>query len=191
MDREGELPGPQAVRPGEGGDQGGFETPEVSISFEDFYEIEQAGLFGALCLITGNGQEAEELTQEAFLKLWERWHDVQSFANPTGYLYRTAMNAFRMRRRRLKVAARRIVHPGWERDAFADVESRHVLDAALRELTPRQRAAVVLTELLGYSASEAARTMRTKPATVRKLASLARARLRGRLEPESGGGDDG
>ena len=96
----------------------------VSSSFEDFYEIEQRGLFGALCLITGDRQEAEELKQEAFLKVWERWDLVQSLESPTGYLYRTAMNEFRMRRRRFKVAARKMLQARSAGDAFEVAEAR-------------------------------------------------------------------
>jgi RNA polymerase sigma-70 factor (ECF subfamily) len=163
----------------------------ISLSFEDFYEVEHAGLFGALCLITGNRHEAEELSQEAFLRIWERWNLVQSFANPTGYLYRTAMNGFRMRRRRLKVAARNVLRPGWQRDAYEDAETRFELDAAMLELTPRQRAAIVLTQLLGYSTSEAGETLGVQPATIRKLNSQARERMRGSIDEPSRDRRDG
>lgn len=156
----------------------------VSSSFEDFYEIEQTRLFGALCLITGSRQEAEELKQEAFLKVWERWDLVQSFENPTGYLYRTAMNEFRMRRRRFKVAARRVLRPRAASDAFEVAEARREIDRGLAALTSRQRAAVVLTDLLGYSPSEAAGPMGVKPDTVRKLAQQGRERLRSALGGE-------
>jgi RNA polymerase sigma factor (sigma-70 family) len=151
---------------------------DVTSDFESFYEIESARLFGALCLICGNRHDAEELMQEAFLKVWERWDVVQGLASPTGYLFRTAMNAFRMRRRRLAVAARRVVRRQPREDVFEQAESRHLVDRGLAELTARQRAAVVLTELLGYSSGEAAEVLGVKPATVRKLAQLGRDALR-------------
>ncbi|HEX9237075.1 MAG TPA: sigma factor, partial [Actinomycetota bacterium] len=81
--------------------------PTAPAAFEDFYREEHAGLFGAMYLMAGSRQEAEELMQEAFLKVWERWDRIHTLENPTGYLYRTAMNVFRMRRRRVLVAARR------------------------------------------------------------------------------------
>lgn len=150
----------------------------LSLSFEDFFEVEEAGLFGALCLLTGDRQEAEDLKQEAFLKVWERWNLIQSLANPTGYLYRTAMNAFRMRRRRAKVAARRLFRRPNRNDDLSAAEARHEVDRGLEALTSRQRAAVVLTELLEFSSSEAAEALGVKPATVRKLASQGREVLR-------------
>ena len=148
------------------------------LPFEDFYALEHRRLYGAMCLITGNRHDAEELMQEAFLKVWERWDRVRELDDPVGYLYRTAMNAFRMRYRRAKIAARRVARPvtrGDELDAF---ESRLELDRGLAALTPRQRAAVVLTDLLEFRSAEAADALHIRPSTVRKLAAQGRQRLR-------------
>ena len=150
----------------------------LSHSFEDFFEIEHDRLLGALYLVTGNKHDAEELMQEAFVKVWERWDLVQSFSNPTGYLYRTAMNAFRMRYRHAVVAARRLVSFGGRVDDFEEVEVREDVRKALAGLSPRQRAAVVLTDLLGFSGSEAAKTLGIKASTVRALSTQGRAALR-------------
>ncbi|HLA93385.1 MAG TPA: sigma factor-like helix-turn-helix DNA-binding protein, partial [Actinomycetota bacterium] len=54
---------------------------------------------------------------------------------------------------------------------------------ALDTLGRRQRAAVVLTDLLGYDSSEAGRMLGIKATTVRTLAAEARAILRSELEP--------
>lgn len=87
------------------------EAPPPSASFEAFFDAEHEGLFGALYLLAGDRQDAEELMQEAFLRIWERWDRVSRMQRPSGYLYRTALNLFRMRRRRLLVAARRLWRP--------------------------------------------------------------------------------
>jgi RNA polymerase sigma-70 factor (ECF subfamily) len=154
------------------------DRPEFSVSFEDFYEIEHGPLFGALVLITGNRHEAEDVMQDAFLRIWERWHLVQSLANPTGYLYRTAMNSFRMRRRRALVAARHAIRRMRTTRELEEAEARHEVDRGLAVMPPRQRAAVVLTELLEFSSGEAAEALGIKPATVRKLAQQGRDTLR-------------
>src|SRR5688572_23341004 len=90
------------------GDVVGYARSEVH-GFEAFFESEQRRLFGTLCLVTGNRSEAEELMQEAFLRVWERWDSVSSLNDPPGYLYRTAFNLLRNRLRRAARAARRIV----------------------------------------------------------------------------------
>jgi RNA polymerase sigma factor (sigma-70 family) len=147
-------------------------------SFETFYETERDGLFGALVLITGSRAEAEELTQDAFLALWERWDRVAAMEEPTGYLYRTAMNGFRKRRRRAAVALRRAVGAAPEADAFAAADARQIVGRALAGLSRRQRAALVMTELLGFSSEEAGRALGIKPVTVRVLASQGRAAMK-------------
>ena len=160
-------------------DEGIVDEPlELSISFEDFFEIEHGRLFGALALVTGDRQEAEDVMQEAFLRVWERWHLVQSFASPTGYLYRTAMNVFRMRRRRALTASRRMARPFLRSDDVEAAEARSDLDRGLAALSTRQRTAVVLTELLDFSSSEAASAMGVSPANARKLAQHGREALR-------------
>jgi RNA polymerase sigma factor (sigma-70 family) len=152
-------------------------------SFEEFFEQERDGLFGALVLMTGNRHEAEEIAQDAFLALWERWDRVRGLENPAGYLYRTAMNVFRKRRRRAALALRRVVRAEPERqDALADADRRTVVAAALATLTPRQRAALVVTDLLGFTSEEAGRMLGVKPVTVRVLASQGRAALKARME---------
>lgn len=148
------------------------------LSFETFFEAERTRLLRALYLLTGNAQEAEEVMQDAFVAVWERWDRVSSMDDPTGYLYRTAMNRHRSRVRRVTRAAKRVVGAAESGDAFAAADERDAVARALVTLTPRQRAAVVLTELLGYGADEAGSILGVQPVTVRVLASQGRAAMR-------------
>ena len=62
------------------------ETAEVAaetFSFGEFFEEHHRRLFSALCAATANRQEAEEVMQEAFLKLWERWDRVSGLEDPS------------------------------------------------------------------------------------------------------------
>jgi RNA polymerase sigma-70 factor (ECF subfamily) len=150
----------------------------VEPSFEDFYLAERPTLFRRLWLITGNAAEAEEIAQDAFLRLWERWDRISAVRDPTAYLYRTAMNVFRQRYRRGLLALRRALAPAEPQDDFAAADARDVVGRALATLTPRQRAALVLTELVGMSAKEAGYALGIKPSTVRALATQGRASFR-------------
>jgi RNA polymerase sigma-70 factor (ECF subfamily) len=152
------------------------------LAFEAFFERERTRLQRALYLLTGNRHEAEEILQEAFVVVWERWDRVGAMVDPTGYLYRTALNRYRSRLRRTSRAARRAVGLADGRDGFAEAEDRLALAAALAKLSPRRREAIVLTELLGYGSAEAGRVMGVADATVRRLAQNARAELRNELE---------
>jgi RNA polymerase sigma factor (sigma-70 family) len=66
------------------------------------------------------------------------------------------------------------------------VESRDAVVRALAILTSRQRAAIVLTEVLGLTSVEAAEALRVKPPTVRVLAARAREVLKDRLKEDDG-----
>ena len=102
--------------------------------------------------------------------------------DPTGYLYRTALNRYRSRRRRVGRAARLAIGQAHGRDGFAEAEDRVEIARALAALSPRRREAIVLTELLEYGSAEAGRIMGVADATVRRLAQDARADLRVTLE---------
>jgi DNA-directed RNA polymerase specialized sigma24 family protein len=81
---------------------------EKAPSFEEFYDATFRRLFTALCLVTGNRHEAEEIAQEAFLRVsFERWDRVGKLEDPTGYVFRVSMNVFRNRFRRASLGVRR------------------------------------------------------------------------------------
>jgi DNA-directed RNA polymerase specialized sigma24 family protein len=56
---------------------------EAAPSFEEFYEATFRRLFSALCLVTGNRQEGEEVAQEAYVRVFERWEHVGVLEDPT------------------------------------------------------------------------------------------------------------
>jgi RNA polymerase sigma-70 factor, ECF subfamily len=154
------------------------ERVEARARFDEFVEDEHERLYKALYFVTGSREDAEDIAQEAFLKLWERWDDIDRIEDPTGYLFRVALNGFRMRRRRATTALRRLAPIGTERDEFAEAEMRADVRRLLLGLSPRQRAALLLVDLLGYPSEQAARILRVRPSTVRNLASQARRALK-------------
>ncbi len=148
------------------------------VAFEDFFKAEQHRLLGALCLLTHDRIEAEEIDQDAFVRVWERWDRVGVMADPTGYLYRVAMNLFRSRYRRAERVGRLVLDHDHTADGLATVEDRDEVSRYLAQLIPQQRAAVVLTVLLDMTSEEAGRTLGLKASTVRVLTTCARASLR-------------
>jgi RNA polymerase sigma-70 factor (ECF subfamily) len=155
---------------------------DPAVSFEAFFEAETDTLFRRLCLITGNRAEAEEIAQDAFLKTWERWDRVADLDDRVGYLYRVAMNVFRNRSRRARLAIRKTADPELRTDEFGAAEVREGVARGLSKLTPRQRAAVVLVDLLGYGSQEAGQMLGIRAGTVRSLVIKARKTLREELE---------
>lgn len=150
----------------------------AAATFEDFFQGEKARLYSTLCLVTHDRHEAEELTQDAFVRVLERWDRVREMSEPRAYLHRTAMNLFRSRYRRSLLAARRALGSAPHDDGIDEVDAMDATVRALAGLSPRQRAAVVLIDLLGYPSEEAARMLGIRASTVRMHASRAHAALK-------------
>src|SRR5262245_55242350 len=51
-------------------------------TFEDFFRAEYDRLYRAVTMITGSRQEAEDVLQVAFMKVFERWDRVSTMENP-------------------------------------------------------------------------------------------------------------
>jgi RNA polymerase sigma factor (sigma-70 family) len=161
------------------------DEPPVSrppVAFEAFFDEQYPRLLRALFLVTGNEQEADELMQDAFIAVWERWDRVGTMDNPSGYLYRTAINKHRSSGRRAARAARRLVGLDAGADHFAASDERDALARVMAQLPARQRETIVLVELLGYSPEEAGPILGIAPATVRVHTSKARSAMRPLLE---------
>jgi len=152
---------------------------ETAPSFEDFYRATYRRLFAALVLVTRNRHEAEEIAQEAFVRVFERWDRVGGLSDPTGYLFRVSLNVFRGRYRRASLAVRRafLMAPPAS-DDLAAVEVQVEVARLLSGLDPKQRAAVVLTAILDHSPEEAGRMLGLRASSVRSLTTRARARMK-------------
>ena len=154
------------------------ERVEAWARFDVFFQEEHERLFKALYFVTGNRQDAEELMQDAFLRLWERWSELHRIQDPQAYLFRVALNGFRMRRRRAAMALRKLAPVPEARDGFLDAEMRADVRRLLLGLSPRQRAALLLVDLLGYPSEQAASILGVRASTVRALATQGRRALR-------------
>jgi RNA polymerase sigma factor (sigma-70 family) len=158
----------------------GMEVHEAAsppVAFEAFFEHERNGLYRALWLVTRSRFEAEELTQEVFVRVLERWDRVSEMGDPHAYL-QTAMNTFRSSYGRALLAAKRTIGIMPTDEAIAEVDERDAVVRALAHLSPRQRASVVLTDMLGFPSEQAARMLGIRPSTLRMHASRAHAALK-------------
>ena len=151
-------------------------------SFEEFYLDHHREVYAAMWLVPRDRHEAEEITQDAFVRILERWDRVARMEDATGYVFRTAMNLWRSRARRSALVMRRVMKLMPPRDELEDVESRVDVVRVLGALTPRQRAAIVLLDLVGLPSDEAAKALGIRASTVRVLAARGRAALKEGLE---------
>ncbi len=140
-----------------------------------------------------DADEAEDVVQEAFVRLWRARHRWQPTASLSTYLYtivtRVCLNRRRSQRRRPAhgplPAEDEAAHPGDrapdpERLA-ASAQLGAALAAELAALPPNQRAALLLRHEGGLSYQAIAAALDTTAGAVESLLSRARLRLRSRL----------
>ena len=132
-------------------------------------------------LITGDREEAADVTQEAFARAYERWRSVSRMDRPGAWVTRVAVNLALSSRRRLRLRER----PGRSRPSAEPTApfDPDLMDG-LRALTPAQRAVVALRYLMDRSVEDVAHDLGKRPGTVRALTSQALQRLRQRLGRE-------
>jgi RNA polymerase sigma-70 factor (sigma-E family) len=136
-------------------------------------------------LITGDREEAEDLTQEAFARAFDRWPSVGSLERPEAWVQRVIANlAISSRRRRGSLRDRLPSLVTKDEAPMPDSSSHLDMLEALRSLTPSQRAAVALRYYADWSVDEVARALGKRPGTVRALTSQAFTRLRALLHDE-------
>ena len=132
--------------------------------------------------------EAEDVTQETFLKVWQRAGDYSPEGSAIGWLYRIAHNLSVDRlRRRGKLQA----FEEEEGEAAPDsppqtklmnqMERKSALDSAIEALPERQAAAITLVHLDELSGAEAAQVLGVSVEALESLLSRARRSLRARL----------
>jgi RNA polymerase sigma-70 factor (ECF subfamily) len=143
--------------------------------YERAYAECSVQVFRFLLAWTNDWSAAQDLTQDAFIRLWAHRASVDWDRPMIGWLLvaarRLAANRFRDLRRRLAVAPSEPFSDETVRAKWMDVR------AGLRTLTPLERAALVLTALDGWSYVDLARQMGTTDGALRAAVSRARAKL--------------
>ncbi|MBF0688872.1 MAG: RNA polymerase sigma factor SigE [Cellulomonas sp.] len=161
-------------------------------SWEEIVREHSARVYRLAYRLTGNRHDAEDLTQETFVRVFRSLH-TYSPGTFEGWLHRITTNLFLdMARRKQRV---RIEPIGDDTDrwsspdllatperAFEAANLDHDVQRALDALPPEYRAAVVLCDIEGLSYEEIAVTLGIKLGTVRSRIHRARARLRVALE---------
>lgn len=155
---------------------------------DGFVEREHPRLVGALGLYTGDRLLAEELAQEALARACRDWERIAAMRAPGAYVHRIAVNLanswFRRARARRR-ALERLGDPADRGDEDPSPADAVAVRAAVAELTPKRRTAIVLCFFLGYSTGEAADVMGVEPPTVRSLLHRAKADLAATLDDDT------
>jgi RNA polymerase sigma-70 factor (sigma-E family) len=160
-------------------------------AFVDFVRSRSAALYRYAYLLAGNSHDADDLVQEALIRLRGAWPRVHRRDDPTGYarttIARLHISAWRRRRRESVVA--QMPDVASDDPGFAAAVRRSALAQALTALPRRQRAVIVLRFYEERTEQEIAEILGISTSTVRSQAARAMAKLRAtpRLELIRGG----
>ena len=147
---------------------------------EDVIPAYENTLYRAALAILGDPQEAEDVVQEAFLRLWEKDPAFESPAHQRSWLLKVTVNACKSR---LRSPWRRRTAPLLESYPAADAEEQAVLEV-IQSLPPKDRAALHLYYYEGYQTAEIAARTGWREGTVRSRLARARDKLRELLKGE-------
>lgn len=141
-------------------------------------EAEHPRLVGMLALYTGDRHVAEELAQDALVRLCQHWPKVRE-GNPAAWLTTVAMNLGRSMFRRRGAARRAMArHGGSDEVVERDDATVLAVREAVAALPRRQREAVIHRHFLGHSVRESAAAMGCAEGTVKSLTHKGLAALR-------------
>lgn len=163
----------------------------VPPSWDDVVRTHSTRVYRLAYRLTGNRHDAEDLTQEVFVRVFR---SLSSYTPGTfeGWLHRITTNLFLdMMRRRQRIRFEALADDAGDRlkgrepappTAFDERHFDSDVQAALDDLAPEFRAAVVLCDIEGLSYEEIAATLGAKLGTVRSRIHRGRAQLRAALE---------
>jgi RNA polymerase sigma-70 factor (sigma-E family) len=147
----------------------------------DLYARHVPQTIGLAYLLTGDRGEAEDLVDEAFVRVVERFHHLRVPDAFDAYLRRTVVNLHTSRLRRRRVERAYLEREGSRptlTTAVPDIGQRDELWRSLLRLPPRQRAAIVLRYYQDLSEHDTAEVLRCSTAAVKSLTARALETLR-------------
>ena len=164
-------------------------APPRADTIVDVYQAEHLALFRFARAATGDDEAAEDVLQEAFVRLIREVAAGRPPANAHAWLFRVATNLVVSQARRARTAERHLADLGGER--LVESPESHVLlterDEALRSaLTalPVDGRVALLLAAQGFSGREIAGTLGRSEGAARTLLCRTRAKIRERLETD-------
>ena len=160
------------------------ELPSLPMPFDEFFAGHHAPMVRALTLALGDVEFGRDAAAEGFARAFERWSDVSTYSNPSGWVYRVALNWARSGRRRLRrerLGMRLADSPG----APVVAHDAALIDA-LGHLSIDHRTVVVGRYYLDWSEAELADALDVAPGTVKSRLSRALTKLAILMEESHG-----
>lgn len=154
-------------------------------SLEDLYEIHSPGALRLAYLLVADRDLAQDLVQDAFVRLFTRYRDLRDPGHFEAYLRKTIVNLSRDHHRRKTTERAYLARQNPAERAPATDSADDELRGALLKLPERQRAAIALRYLEDLSEQQTADVMDTSVAAVKALTQRGSAALRRHLGGEA------
>jgi RNA polymerase sigma-70 factor (sigma-E family) len=152
-----------------------------SSAMDELYARHIARAVQLAYLMTGERVAAEDIVQDAFIRVFGRWRHLRRKESFEAYLHRAVINGARSHHRRRGVEDRYLAREAGLRSS-APIEPEGPFDGRLREvllgLPDRQRAVVILRYSEDLSVDQVAALLGCSAGNVKSLASKGMARLR-------------
>jgi RNA polymerase sigma-70 factor (ECF subfamily) len=179
-------------------------TDEIKILVEKFTQGDQSAytelvrrfqkrVYVLAYRMMGNHIDADEVTQETFVRIYEKRHELKTISYFQSFLLRVASNyAIDLLRRRQKrfisiedetemlpsVQAELVENIALPDKDLENAELAEIIKQAIDRLPPRQKITVALHDVEGYTMTEVAMTLGCPEATVRSNLHIARSKLK-------------
>ncbi len=152
------------------------------VEFRKFYDEAADGVFRALALALNDADLAQEATNEAMIRVFQKWRRVRQYDSPAGWAYRVGLNwargQLRKTKRELLTDQPRLAGTKLSTvESIGEIAPQTDLRRALAELGLDARSVVVLRYLLGWSTAETAAALGVAEGTVKSRLSRALADL--------------
>lgn len=159
---------------------------------DGFYAAAYPRLVGVLVALAGNRHDAEELAQEAFLRLLPRWERISRYDDPEAWVRAVAFRLATSRWRRARTAAKAMIRLGSAPDPGypAPSDETAALVSLLAGLSLQHRQVLVLHHGLDLPLDEVARELHLPIGTVKSRLARARTAARAAAGVDLGGTHD-
>lgn len=135
-------------------------------AFERIYHAHASRVYGLCLRMARDPAEAEDCTQETFIRAWNRLADFRGDSQLGTWLHRIAVNEVLGRRRRRSMESRHLTAvDGGKRYVTNDAATEQDLERAIAKLPERARDVFVLRAIYGYSHEEIAEMLEVAVST--------------------------
>ena len=159
------------------------ESSDKLAAFERIMARSERSIVRVALRLLNNAEDAQDAAQEVFLRLYKHFGSLDETLGYEPWLFRVTVNVCRdiARSRRRVVALERAPDPASLPAAPGEIEraqQRELVRRALSRLGEKERAAIVLRDVEGFSTREVAGILGSSEATVRSQISTGRLKMR-------------